>query len=221
MAQSQTGTVHAAARSSTHHFSKEPASAIMLLQGLGVEGDCHAGEPVQHRSRLKLNPLPPNLRQVHLIALESLRAAPSAESGPLEPGQLGENITTPGIDLCNFSRDTRLVFVAEDGQNEDSSAVVKVTGLRNPCPQIDDFRAGLKDHFLIKDGQGRIVGRTAGVMGVVERGGEVRPGMVTKVLQPVVHEPLELGLASRLCRVSSFVTRQACSSTCIGIRIFL
>lgn len=177
--------------SSDHHFSKDPAQSITLLQGLGVRGDCHAGETVQHCSRLKLRPVPPNLRQVLLIQLETLQSLDERQFGRVEPGQLGENVTTEGIELFKLSTGATLTFVAtergRDGvafEDDDLAAVVRITGVRNPCPQIDNFAQGLKEKFLVRDEEGKIVGRTAGVMAVVERGGDVKPGMQIVVRHP-------------------------------------
>ncbi|KAK3305599.1 pyruvate kinase-like protein [Chaetomium strumarium] len=172
-------SVHALALSPTHDFTKQPVSRLTLLAGLGVQGDCHAGVTVQHRSRLHIQPPPPNLRQVHLIPKEILD-----ECG-VEPGEIGENVTTVGVDLLALGRGTRLHFLpssssprvptgsdARDVMSQPHPVVV-VQGLRNPCPQIDKFRAGLKEQFIVRDEERRIVGRRAGVMGTVEVGGEV------------------------------------------------
>lgn len=140
---------------------------------------------MQHRSRLHITPPPANLRQVHLIPKEILDARDIA------PGQIGENVTTVGIDLLSLGKGTKLHFLphANDNSgnegNEDNSeadlqfphAVIVVQGVRNPCSQIDRFRPGLKESFVVRDGERRIVGRTAGVMGTVEVGGEVKVGM--------------------------------------------
>ncbi|PGH06387.1 hypothetical protein GX51_02399 [Blastomyces parvus] len=198
--------------SPTHSFSKQPVARITLLPNLGVQGDAHAGVTVQHRSRLHITPAPPNLRQVHLIHAEMLAQAggdgdgEGEGEGPLLPGEMGENITTAGVDLLALGRGTKLRFVggaavgSGDGdvdvdnspdETETETATVTVTGLRNPCAQIDRFRPGLKEKFVVRDGAGKIVGRKAGVMGVVERGGVVRPGMRILVERPAVHEGLE------------------------------
>ncbi|KAK4246748.1 pyruvate kinase-like protein [Corynascus novoguineensis] len=196
-------SVHALALSASHDFSKTPVHEITLLRGLGVKGDCHLGVTVQHRSRLHITPPPPNLRQVHLIAKETL------DERGLVPGDIGENVTTAGIDLLALGRGTKLHFLppsspagapspplktsepgSENGNDRDETAegdnhaVVVVQGLRNPCPQIDRFRAGLKDSFLVRDNERRIVRRLAGVMGTVERGGVVRVGMRIVVEEP-------------------------------------
>jgi MOSC domain-containing protein YiiM len=149
-----------------HGFSKQPRLSIRLLAGLGVEGDAHAGVTVKHRSRVAADPTQPNLRQVHLIhaeLFEELRGA----GFDIAPGQIGENITTRGIDLLSLPVGARLLIGA--------SAVVEATGLRNPCHQLDRFRPGLMKAVLGRDAEGRLV-RKAGIMGVVLSGGDVLPG---------------------------------------------
>lgn len=161
-----TATVIAVSRDEGHHFSKPTHESIRLLTGLGVEGDAHLGVTVQHRSRVAQDPTQPNLRQVHLIHGElhdELRAA----GYEVTPGELGENVTTRGIDLLGLPVGTRLRLGAE--------AVVEVTGLRNPCLQIEAFRSGLLKQVVGRDEHGAVV-RKGGVMGVVLTGGEVRPG---------------------------------------------
>ncbi|KAI1913480.1 hypothetical protein LOZ39_000902 [Ophidiomyces ophidiicola] len=176
--------------SSTHSFSKSPVPAITLLEDLGVKGDAHAGVNVQHLSRTHITPPPRNLRQVHLIHSEVLTEA--ANGTPLTYGALGENITTSGIDLLALGQGTKLRFVdASSGTVPAGAPVISVTGLRNPCPQIDKYRAGLKERFFVRDSERKIVGRKAGIMAVVEVGGEVRPGMRIVVEKPASHTPLE------------------------------
>jgi MOSC domain-containing protein YiiM len=162
--------VAAVHRSSSHSFSKFAEDSIMLVEGLGVQGDAHLGETVKHRSRVARDPTQPNLRQVHLLHAElfdELMAAGFA----VWPGDLGENITTRGIDLLGLSAGTRLHI----GQ-----AAITVTGLRNPCSQLDRFQPGLMAAVLDRDAQGQLV-RKAGVMGVVLAGGEVRVGATIRV----------------------------------------
>ncbi|KAK2779917.1 hypothetical protein FQN52_002315 [Onygenales sp. PD_12] len=184
--------------SPTHSFSKSPVSSITLIPNLGVQGDAHAGETVQHLSRLHIKPPPPNLRQVHLIHSELLASvSTSAETTgkPLQPGDLGENITTTGLDLLALGKGTKLRFVVDDGKDDDdddgSVAVVEVQGLRNPCPQIDKFQKGLKEKFVVRDANRAVVGRLAGVMGTVEAGGDIRAGMRIVVENPAVYQKLE------------------------------
>jgi MOSC domain-containing protein YiiM len=176
------GIVTAVSRSPAHRFSKETEGSIRLLTGLGVEGDAHLGETVKHRSRVRQDPTQPNLRQVHLIHSElhdELRDAGFAVSA----GQIGENVTTRGVDLLGLPKGTRLYL---GGQ-----AMVEVTGLRNPCSQLDHFQPGLLAAVLGRDEHGNII-RKAGIMGVVLAGGEVRPGDPIRVeLPPEPHRPLE------------------------------
>ncbi|MDH6128469.1 MOSC domain-containing protein [Kitasatospora sp. GP82] len=160
------GTVAAVSRGAEHDFSKPNEEFVRLLAGLGAEGDAHLGVTVQHRSRVAQDPTQPNLRQVHLIHAELFEEL-AAAGFRVGPGELGENITTCGLDLLALPRGTRLHLGAQ--------AVVEVTGLRNPCPQIDAFQHGLLKQVVGRDGQGRVV-RRAGVMGIVLEGGEVRPG---------------------------------------------
>jgi MOSC domain-containing protein YiiM len=173
------GQVVAVSRSPGHTFSKRNADAIRLLAGLGVEGDAHAGEKVRHRSRVARDPDQPNLRQVHLIAAElydELRAA----GFPVVPGQLGENVTTRGVDLLGLGAGTRLRL---------ADATVEVTGLRNPCRQLDALHRGLMAAVLDRDDRGRLI-RRAGVMGIVLTGGTVRPGDAVRIEPPAGHVPL-------------------------------
>jgi len=161
-----TATVLAVHRSASHDFSKYPEDAITLVEGLGVEGDAHAGATVQHRSRVKRDPTAPNLRQVHLLQSELFDTL--VEQGhAVFPGDLGENVTTRGIDLLSLPVGTILRLGA--------MAEVEITGLRNPCSQIDRFQPGLTAKVLDRDANGGLV-RKAGVMAVVRRGGSVRRG---------------------------------------------
>ena len=149
-----------------HYFSKTPSLSIRLLTGLGVAGDAHMGETVKHRSRVRRDPTQPNLRQVHLIHAELLDELRGKGFG-VAPGDLGENVTTSGIDLLALPGGTRMYLGA--------TAVVEVTGLRNPCVQIDGFRKGLMAATLDKDADGNLI-RKAGIMSIVLADGEVRPG---------------------------------------------
>lgn len=146
-------------------MSKVRAPSIRLLVGLGVEGDAHCGETVKHRSRVRRDPSQPNLRQVHLIHAE-LHEALAREGFAVAPGAMGENVTTRGLDLLGLPTGARLHLGGE--------AVVEVTGLRNPCVQLDGLAPGLMAATLARDAAGRLV-RKAGVMGVVVAGGEVAP----------------------------------------------
>lgn len=177
-----TGVVTAVSRSPVHRFSKEVQDGIRLLAGLGVEGDAHRGATVKHRSRVAQDPTQPNLRQVHLIHGE-LHDELIARGFEVAPGVMGENITTRGLDLLGLPRGTRLRLGAE--------AIVEVTGLRNPCKQLDDHQAGLLAAVLDHDVRGNLI-RKAGIMGIVVTGGEVRPGDTVRVeLPPPPHRRLE------------------------------
>jgi len=174
-------TVTAVSRSGTHTFGKTHADAIRLLAGLGVEGDAHLGVTVKHRSRVARDPTQPNLRQVHLIHAE-LHDELGAAGFAVSPGEMGENVTTRGVDLLALPTGTRLHL--------GDAAVVEVTGLRNPCAQLDRFQPGLMAAVLDRDEHGGLV-RKAGIMGVVVAGGEVRPGDPLRVeLPPEPHRPL-------------------------------
>jgi MOSC domain-containing protein YiiM len=176
------GVVTAVSRSTTHSFGKPVESSIRLLGGLGVEGDAHAGETVKHRSRVRQDPSQPNLRQVHLIHAE-LHDELHEAGFDVAAGQMGENVTTCGVDLLGLPTGTRLHL--------GETAVVEVTGLRNPCKQLDDFRPGLMQAVLDRDEGGNLV-RKAGIMGVVVSGGEVRPGDPIGIeLPPEPHRALE------------------------------
>lgn len=183
-----TGVVIATAAFGEHVFSKQSRISINLIKGLGVEGDCHFGETVQHRSRLHIQPPPPNLRQVHLMPEETLSDL------DLQPSELGENITTSGIDLVILSVGTRLHFV--DSEMEESEAlagehpVITIRGLRNPCPQIEKHRNGLQEKFVVRDENRKIIKRLAGVMGTVEVGGVVSVGVKILVEEPAQFEAL-------------------------------
>jgi len=175
------GVVIAVCRSATHDFSKPADEAIELVEGLGVEGDSHFGATVQHLVRKREDPTKPNVRQVHLIHSELFEELKSAGFS-VGPGQIGENITTRGIDLLGLPDGTRL-HIGND-------AVVHITGLRNPCKQLDGFQPGLMSALLGRDAQGNIT-RKSGIMSVVLRGGVVRPGdSIVVELPPEPHRPL-------------------------------
>jgi MOSC domain-containing protein YiiM len=175
--------VTAVSRSSSHSFSKPNQDSIRLLAGLGVEGDAHLGQTVKHRSRVAKDPTQPNLRQVHLIH-EELFDELAGKGFAVASGAMGENVTTRGIDLLNLPAGARLLL--------GESAVIEVTGLRNPCVQIDRFQKGLMKAVLGKDEQGNVI-RKSGIMAVVLEGGEVRPGDAIRVeLPPQPHRPLEV-----------------------------
>ncbi|GGW61962.1 MULTISPECIES: MOSC domain-containing protein [Streptomyces] len=175
------GTVTAVSSNGEYSFTKPNRDSITLLAGLGVEGDVHAGVTVKHRSRVAQDPTQPNLRQVHLVQ-EELFDEVGAAGFTVTPGDLGENITTRGIDLLGLPAGT-LLRIGE--------AVLEVTGLRNPCLQIDNFRQGLLKQVVGRDEAGNIV-RKAGVMSIVREGGVVRPGDAVEAELPSgPHRPLE------------------------------
>jgi len=176
------GTVQAVSCSPTHTFTKSNQGSIRLLSGLGVEGDAHLGKNVQHRSRVARDPGQPNLRQVHLIHAE-LHDELQAAGFIVSAGQMGENITTRGIDLIALPTGTRLHL--------GETAIVEVTGLRNPCLQLDYFQPGLMAAVLSRDEHGALI-RKAGIMAIVLADGEVRPGDPLLIeLPPAPHRPLE------------------------------
>lgn len=189
-----------------YSFSKPVRDSIVLLAGLGVAGDVHAGTTVKHRGRLAVDPNRPNLRQVHLIAAE-LHDELRAQGFDVSAGQLGENVTTRGIDLLALPRGTMLRFgvarpaaggadTGHGGGPEstgagDGRAAIEVTGLRNPCKQINTFRPGLLKRVLGRDERGNVTCR-AGIMAVVRHGGPIRVGDRLSVVLPASpHLPLE------------------------------
>jgi MOSC domain-containing protein YiiM len=157
-----------------HHFSKRPQLAIRLLKGLGVEGDGHMGATVQHRYDRRRDPTKPNLRQVHLISRELLDEL-RGKGFELQPGDLGENITTADIDLLALPTATRLQL--------GESAVIELTGLREPCVLMDRFQQGLKAATEDRDADGTVICK-AGVMAIVIVDGDVRPGDAIAVALP-------------------------------------
>jgi MOSC domain-containing protein YiiM len=176
-----TGVVTAVSRSPEHSLIKNNEAGIRLVAGLGVEGDAHQGATVKHRSRVARNPAAPNLRQVHLIHAE-LHNELRQRGFLVRPGQMGENITTSGVDLLGLATGTRLYI--------GKTAVVEVTGLRNPCAQLDKIHKGLMAATLDRDAEGNLV-RKAGIMGIVLTAGEVRPGDPIRVEPPPPpHRPL-------------------------------
>ena len=176
-----TGVVEAVCANPRHTFSKPPLLTVRLLAGLGVEGDAHAGRTVQHLSRVRRDPAQPNLRQVHLVHAELFDEL--RDRYDVGPGAIGENVTTRGIPLLDLPTGARLHLGAE--------AVVELTGLRNPCVQLDRHRAGLMKAVLGRTADGSLV-RKAGVMAIVVAGGEVRPGdPVGVTLPPGPPQPLQ------------------------------
>ena len=167
---------------SSHGIAKPNVDAIRLIVGHGVDGDAHCGETVQHRSRVDQNPDQPNLRQVHLIHGELLDEL-AGKGFAASPGDMGENITTRGVDLLALPAGTELTL--------GNTARVRVTGLRNPCKQLNGHAPGLMNAVLDRDDAGNLI-RKAGIMGVVIDGGEVSAGDAIKVALPEgTHRPLE------------------------------
>jgi len=175
-----TGAVLAVSARTGHHFSKTVQPAITLLAGLGVADDAHQGVTVKHRSRVARDPAQANLRQVHLVHAELLEEL-AGRGFTVAAGEIGENVLTRGVDLLRLPRGARLLL--------GDAAVVEVTGLRNPCSQLDRFQPGLMAATLDRDAAGGLV-RKAGVMAVVLQGGTVRAGDAIRVQLPAVREAL-------------------------------
>ncbi len=174
--------VTAVSQSATHSMSKPNQKEIVLIAGIGVERDAHAGVTVQHRSRVASDPTQPNLRQVHLIHSE-LHEELRTKGFDIAAGQMGENITTEGVDLLGLPTGTVL--------RVGSSVAIQITGLRNPCSQLESIQRGLMKAVLDRDEQGNLI-RKAGVMGIVLTGGTVRPNDAIHVKLPDnQHQPLE------------------------------
>jgi MOSC domain-containing protein YiiM len=171
--------VHASAQ---HAFCKRPALEVELVEGYGVRGDAHYGQTVQHRSRVARDPGQPNLRQVHLLHEELLNEL-AGKGFAVAPGQMGENITTRGVDLLGLAAGTRLRLGTE--------ALVEITGLRNPCVQIERFRPGLLAAVLDRLPDGTQLRKT-GVMGIVLATGVVKAGDRIEIAGvPCEYRPLE------------------------------
>jgi MOSC domain-containing protein YiiM len=140
------------------------------------------GTTVKHRSRVAMDPSRPNLRQVHLIQSELFHTL-AAQGFTILPGDMGENITTRGINLLALPRGTKLRL--------GNDAIVEITGLRNPCKQIDGFQQGLMDAVIERDPERGLI-RKAGVMGIVLEGGTVAPGDdIAITLPPMPHKALK------------------------------
>ena len=176
------GVVIAVAMSGEHRFSKTLVDEIHVAESLGIEGDAHQGDTVQHLSRVKADPSQPNLRQVHLMHAELFDEL-RGKGFDVNPAELGENITTGGIDLLALPRGTVLKL--------GDTVELEVTGLRNPCGQIEQYRAGLLAAVLDRGPDGELI-RKAGIMSIVKSSGSVRPGDTVEVfLPPLPHRPLE------------------------------
>ena len=176
------GVIVAVSRRAAHNFGKTNEPCIELVAGLGVLGDAHLGATVQHVVRVKEDPNRPNVRQVHLIHAELFEEL-RAQGFAILPGQIGENVTTRGIDLLGLPKFTRLHL--------GDTAVVEVTGLRNPCRQLDGFLPGLMAALMNRDADGNPI-RKSGIMSIVLTGGDVRPGdSIRAELPPEPHQPLD------------------------------
>jgi MOSC domain-containing protein YiiM len=167
-------TVIALSKSETHSFSKINCDKLLLIKGLGIEGDAHMGTTVKHRSRVKQDASQPNLRQVHLIHSELFDEV-ALKGFQVFPGQIGENITTRGIDLLSLPKGTLLKIGNE--------VIIEVTGLRNPCSQLNTIKDGLMNAVLGKDANGNLILK-AGIMGIVISGGEILLNDTIKVYLP-------------------------------------
>ena len=163
----------ALSKSQTHTLQKFNCNSFNLLEGLGVEGDAHMGKTIKHRSRVAKDPSKPNYRQVHLIHSE-LFTELKEKGFEIKAGQMGENITTQGIDLLGLPTDSILQI---------SSARLQVTGLRNPCVQLDGIQEGLMQAVLDRDEDGNLI-RKAGIMAVVLEGGEISVGDEIEIIYP-------------------------------------
>ena len=166
--------IQSVASDGTHRFSKQPAESLTLIAGMGVAGDAHAGVTVKHRSRVARDPSQPNLRQLHLLHAEIFEEL-APHGFTLKPGDIGENVTTRGIDLLGLGTGTRLCLGRE--------AIVEITGLRNPCAQLDHFQPGLMAAMLGRDAGGGLI-RKSGVMAIVLQGGVLRAGDPIIILPP-------------------------------------
>ena len=176
------GRVASLSLSESYSFEKRRVAQVRLKEGLGVDGDIHCGQTVRHRSRIATDPTQPNLRQVHLIPMELLRELMAA-GYDVWPGRLGENVTTEGLDLLALPAGTRLTL-GED-------AIVELTGLRNPCPQLNDVGPDLMRRLASRNEAGELI-RRAGVMAIVRAGGLVRAGDEIRVaLPPEPHVPMD------------------------------
>lgn len=176
------GSVLSVSRGESHEFSKQVMDSIDLIEGEGVEGDAHRGVTVKHRSRVKKDPTQPNLRQVHLIHYELIQEL-QGKGFDVSPATMGENITTSGIDLLALPTGTILTI--------GSTAAIEVTGLRNPCSQLDTYQKGLTAAVLDRDRTGNLI-RKAGIMAVVVKGGRVNVGdNIIVTLPPKPHKSLE------------------------------
>jgi MOSC domain-containing protein YiiM len=167
------GTVVSVSSDDAHRFSKIVRQSVRLIEGYGVEGDAHAGRFVQHRYEAKKAPLRPNRRQVHLIQSELFEEMRGL-GFVIAPGDLGENITTAGIDLLALPLGAKLHL--------GESAVVELTGLRTPCGLIDKFKKGLKRSMIVR--MPSAVTFRAGVLAIVTSSGDLKPGDLVRAELP-------------------------------------
>lgn len=176
------GRVVAVAQDGAHRFSKQVTAAVTVIAGLGIDGDAHSGVTVKHRSRVAEDPSQPNLRQVHLIHSELLDEL-RLKGFEVQPAELGENITTEGVDLLGLPRGA-LLRIGDD-------AILEVTGLRNPCAQIERFQPGLLAAVLDLGPRAEVI-RKSGIMAIALVGGRIHPGDPIEVELPSApHLPLE------------------------------
>ena len=177
------GTILGLSKSRTHTFSKSNTNELVLIKGIGIEGDAHAGEKVKHRSRVRKDPNQINLRQVHLIHSELFDEL-NSKGFVVKAGDLGENICTQNIDLLGLKEDAVLKI--------GSSAVIRITGLRNPCSQLDRFQDGLMQAVLARGENNKLI-RKAGIMAVVEESGTVKLGdPIVLMAVPEAARPLDV-----------------------------
>jgi MOSC domain-containing protein YiiM len=175
------GVVISVARRGSHRISKDVVDSIRLIAGEGVEGDAHRGVTVKHRSRAARDPMQPNLRQVHVIHVE-LHEELTGRGFAIGPARMGENILTRGVDLLGLPKGAKLLI---------GETVIEITGLRNPCTQLEGLASGLMEACLDKTANGSLI-RKAGVMGIVVSGGEVAAGDIISVELPDgPHAPLQ------------------------------
>ena len=174
--------IQSLSRDGLHQFSKIICTSLTFIAGLGIEGDAHSGKSVQHRSRVRADPSQPNLRQVHLIQAQLITELQS-KGFDVQAGSLGENVLTQGIDLLSLPKDTLLQLGSE--------VVLQVTGLRNPCAQLDYYQKGLMQAVLDKNDEGKLI-RKAGIMAIVIKGGKVQlDDEIRFVLPNEPHQKLE------------------------------
>ena len=166
--------VEAVSANIDHGFSKVNMDVIRVVHNYGVEADAHFGTTVQHLHHIQKDPTQPNLRQVHLIALERINEW-NVLGHPVRSGSLGENITTSGLDLEYLPAGTRIRF--------GSGAEILLTGLRKPCHQVDKFSAGLL-RLTVSDTKEAEIPYRIGVMGVVLVTGVILKGEGIQLLLP-------------------------------------